>query len=685
MAVASVYELPVPTEFSTFFVSSEAALSVHSALSNAPARKTYYLSKWMPFFEGGEYLIRCVAEDASLWLSTQESNNSRSIHFTKRDSGPQETTIFLPRGRQRFDIILTNVSSVVNAASRCFLAFSIWKAGKLIYTSSAAGWVFDQTKIADADVPALGDWRLDLPVFTVLPNWANPVIERVAYSTEILPSEADIEQRRALRAQPRRSFEAAFARHDATRSRLDNFIVGLGKNLCLVPLWHEQYPLQGTLGSTLTFPTKTIEKREFRSGGLCLVMGKNPSNYEVLIVNEINFDTDTISFVTPPVKTWGVGDRITPLLLARILDNPSMDHPTDRVGLVSLRFTIDDSEPARFVPSWGYCSPVFRFRVDRGSDITIGYDRSTAFVDADEIGPVDVYDPEQRERVSLRAGMQLRGRDEVVAFRKFIDMARGRAIRFWMPTFIADMQAVADINSNHIDVRGAGFFDYLRSQQDFRNWITIEFSDGRPPIYREIAGFAKLTDTIDRVSLKLDVALAEISAISRISFMLPVRFDQDGFEIQHLVDDCAAALTTIAVRTADLYEMEPIECGTTSLTYPLESIDAVDIGFVVLGAQLWKIDREALDIGFVVTSMTNTATVSYATTVMLDEAVDITFVVTDAALVHTVSYGSTTMNDEALDISFVVLSATLIKTVIENDFGPEALDIGFQVSSATLV
>ncbi len=683
MAVAPVHELAVPVEFSTFFVSSEAALSVHPTLSNAPARKTYYLSKWMPFFEGGEYLIRCVAEDASLWLSTQESNNSRSIHFTKRDSGPQEATIFLPRGRQRFDIILTNVSIVADAASRCFLAFSIWKAGKLVYTSSDAGWVFDQAKIADADVPALGDWRLDLPVFTVLPNWANPILERIAYSTEILPSEADIEQRRALRAQPRRSFEAAFARHDATRSRLDNFIVGLGKNLCLVPLWHEQYPLQGILGATLTFPSTTLEKREFQSNGLCLIMGKNPSNYEVLQIDVVDFDTDTVTFVAAPVKTWGVGDRITPLRTARILDAPSMDHPTDRVGLVSLRFTVDDAEPAAFSPSWGYCAPLFRFRVDRGTDITIGYDRSTAFVEADDMGPVDVYDPDQRERVSLRAGMQLRGRDEVVAFRQFIDMARGRAIRFWMPTFIADMQAVADIAGNYIDVRGAGFFDYLRSQQDFRSWLAIEYTDGRPIIYREIDGFAKISDSIDRVLLKMDVALSEVASIRRLSFMLPVRFDQDSFELQHLVDDSSAVLTTVAVRTADLHEMEPIECGSTSLTYPLEAIDAVDIGFSVLGAQLWKLLPEGVDIGFAVTA--GAITGGGVANTMLDEAIDVGFVISSATLVHTVSYESTTMLDEAIDVGFVVTQLQLIGAAITLNMAPEAFDIGFQITGATLV
>jgi len=683
VAVASVYELAVPAEFSTFFVNSEAALSVHPALSNAPARKTYYLAKWMPFFEGGEYLIRCVAEDASLWLSTQESNNSRSIHFTKRDSGPQEATIFLPRGRQRFDIILTNVSTVADAASRCFLAFSIWKAGKLIYTSSAAGWVFDQAKIVDADVPALGDWRLDLPVFTVLPNWANPVIERIAYSTEILPSESDVEQRRALRAQPRRSFEATFARHDAARSRLDNFIVGLGKNLCLVPVWPEQYPLHTSLGATLTLPSTTAKKRAFREGGLCLAMGKNPSNYEVLVINEVNFDTDTISFVAPPVKTWGVGDRITPLLVARILDNASMDNPTDRVGLVSLRFTVDDSEPAVFAPSWGYCAPVFRFRIDRGTDITFGYDRSTAFVDADDMGSVDVYDPEQRERITVRAGMQLRGRDEVIAFRQFIDMARGRAIRFWMPSFIADMQAISNIDGDYIDVRGAGFFDYLRSQQEFRNWLAIEYSDGRPTIYREIDVFEKLTDSIDRVHLKLAVALSEVAAIRRISFMLPVRFDQDGFELQHLVDESAAVLTTIAVRTADLHEMEPIECGATSLTYPLEAVDAVDVGFSAIGAQLWKLLPEAIDIGFVVTAATVTG--GGVANDMLDEAVDIGFAITAGALVVTVSYGSTTMNDEAIDIGFVVTNLQLVGAAITLNMAAEAFDIGFQITSATLV
>ncbi len=129
--------------------------------------------------------------------------------------------------------------------------------------------------------------------------------------------------------------------------------------------------------------------------------------------------------------------------------------------------------------------------------------------------------------------------------------------------------------------------------------------------------------------------------------------------------------------------MEPIDCGTTSLTYPLESIDGVDLGFVALGAQLWKIDREAVDIGFAVTA--GAITGGGVANTMLDEAVDIAFVVTSATLVHTVSYETTTMNDEAFDIGFVVLSATLVRTVIENDYGPEGLDIGFQVNSATLV
>lgn len=683
MAVTPVYELAMPIEFTSFFLNDEKALSVHPTLSEAPARTTYYVSKWMPFLEGGEYLIRCVAEDASLWLSTQERDNSRSIYFTKRDSGPQEATIFLPRGRQRFDIVLTNVSDVANPASRCFLAFSLWKTGKLIYSSAGAGWVFGTEVIPDADVPALGDWRLDLPVFSVLPNWANPVIERLSYSTEVILSEIGVEQRRALRVQPRRSFEAVFARHDATRSRLQNFFVGVGKNQCLVPIWHEQYALPATLGPTLVFPADSVAKREFRSGGLCLAIGKNPAVYEVLIVNEVDYDSDTISFVAPPVSVWGVGDRLIPLRVARVLDVPSLSNPTDRVGLVPIRFTIDDSEPAPFSPSWGYCSPLFRFTINRGTDITVGYERVTAFVEDDDVGPIDVYDPEQRDRITIRAGMQLRGRDDVVAFKQFIDMARGRAIRFWMPTFTADMQAVATINGTVIDVRGAGFFDYLKSRQGFKAYLSIEYLDGRATLYREIDGFTKINDSTDRVFLKLEVSDSPIASIRRISFLLPVRFDHDAFELHHLVDDSAAVLTNFAVRSADTNEMEPIECGATSTIYPLEMIDGVSGAFLTYAAQLWKLIPHAFDNTFEVMSMLLTG--GAVASRMKDEGVSSAFVVETAELIHVVNYRDTDMLPEGLASSFVVTSFTLVGAGITQQMLPDKLDCGFQVTSATLV
>ncbi len=682
MAVASVYELPVPTEFETFFLNNEKALSVHATLSGAPARSTYYVSKWMPFLEGGEYLIRCVAEDASLWLSTQEIDNSRSIYFTKRDAGPQESTIFLPRGRQRFDLVLANVSDIADAASRCFVAFSLWKTGKLIYSSAGSGWVFGTSVIAESDVPALGDWRLDLPVFSVLPNWASPVIERLSYSTEVILSEIGVEQRRALRVQPRRSFEAVFARHDAIRSRLQNFFVGVGKNQCLVPLWHDQYPLSAPLGSTLVFPINSVDKREFRSGGLCLVIGKNPAVYEVLTVNEVDYDSDTISFLNPPASVWGVGDRLIPLRVARVLDVPSLSNPTDRVGQVSIRFTIDDSEPFPFLPSWGYCSPLFRFALNRGTDITVGYERVTAFVKDEDVGPIDVYDPEQRDRITIRAGMQLRGRDSVVAFRQFIDMARGRAIRFWMPTFTADMQAVTAINGSVIEVRGAGFFDYLKSRQGFKAYLAIEYLDGRSTIYREIDSFEKVSDLVDRVNLKLDVTNSPVASIKRISFLLPVRFDHDAFELQHLVDDSAAVLTNFAVRSADTNEMEPIECEITSTIYPLEMIDGVGPNFSVLDAVLWDLKPHALSHAFEVSGMVLTG--GAVTSRMKDEAVAVAFFVESAELLHVVNYRATDMLPEGLTYSFTVVSLSLVGAGITQVMLPDKIDFGFQVTGASL-
>lgn len=182
-AATPVFQFAVPAPYDTGAIYGEKALSVHSPINQAPARTNFVLTTWADL-EGGEYLLRVVALQASSWATAVTYGNSRVFFYTKRDSGPQIAMVHLPRGRQRIDILLSNLSLV---PAECWVAFSLWRQGKLVYASEASSWVMvaGGDTANDEEVPSLGDKRLRMPVFSFLPNWKQGLDERISYSTEV--------------------------------------------------------------------------------------------------------------------------------------------------------------------------------------------------------------------------------------------------------------------------------------------------------------------------------------------------------------------------------------------------------------------------------------------------------------------------------------------------------------------
>jgi hypothetical protein len=334
MAVTPAYGFTVPAPYGASFVNGEQALSVASPIGSAAARTTFRLARWFDF-EGGTYTIKAVADDVAFWYASVDSLNPRAVFSTQVGQGVVQSTVYLPRGRRRLDVVLSNLTT---AASPCYVAFSLWKDGILVYASAPSGWVFDTALIPDSALPEIGDPRLSLRVFSVLPNWATGITERIEFLSEVMPSEADEEQRRSTRRFPRRSLEAAFARHDLTRARLDAFLTGAGRDEVLVPLWHEQYVLPATLGATLTFPADSLAMREFFAGDLVIAMNKDAGDFEVLTVESVNLGTDTITFESAPTRTWTAGCRVIPLQVGQTLEAASMQSLTDNTATVQMRF-----------------------------------------------------------------------------------------------------------------------------------------------------------------------------------------------------------------------------------------------------------------------------------------------------------------------------------------------------------
>lgn len=542
---ATQYAIPAPANAS--FTDNESAVGLGAA-PGSPA--TRFFSRNFLTDRSGLYLIKLWVNDSGTVRIGRDLASLEPL-LTAPANLPIETQIYLQKGVNRIDI------ETVASDDACF-AMLIYYPGRIFYASKAPGWVYDTTEIDDEDVPPALD--PGMPVFSILPNWADGVIERLSYLTDILTSETSVEQPRLLRMQPRRSIEAQFMRQRTQRARLDNFLTKIGTRMFWVPMWHEQFRPTAGVATTDTytqFPAGTLALREFMVGDRVFLNSKDPDDFEILTIESADYDLDRVYWEAPPAKNWSASSRIIPLRRARIVEPAQLQAPVDTVGRVGLRFELVDPE-FRFGAAWNGSDPIWNFKINRGEDIGFTYARNFYTLD-NEIGPVEIVEPADVPLVAMRSAMVLRGRSEMVAFRRFIDMAAGRAGRFYMPTLMDDLTPIgSSISGTTVDCKLCGLTDYSNTVHSARSIIAVIFNDGSAPIYRTIENI-ELVGNVERVTLDEALPSIAMSSVKRVQFMVPSRFDQDIFELEHVVDASAVIRTTVVTRSVDNQNMAPIE------------------------------------------------------------------------------------------------------------------------------
>lgn len=551
-------------------------------------------------------------------------------------------------------------------------------------------WIFPKSTTPIPDGP-----DRYLPVWTVMPNWKDGVLERLAWLTDVMVSERAVEQRRSVRRYPRRSFEASFMRTEANRSRLDNFVTAIGRGRFLVPLFHEQYKLVGQQPGTSTqgrvrFPAGSLQYREFHVDDMVLITTGDPTRFTICTVTERNEMTDTIALKhITDTTTWPEGSRIIPLRVARLLDSPKMDNPSDRVGLMSLRFDLSDADTT-FEPSWGYCAPLWRFKPHRKQEITLDYERADFTLDM-QGGVIEVSDPSKRAQVSQSFMVRFFGRESTWAYRAFLYAARGRAQRFYLPTFLHDIQPTSDLGGFTFNSRANGFSQYVLEPQEARRIIAIAFADGAPTIYRNVVSVAPVVDAVapyntifERFTVDVELPPIPMKNIERVSFVAPVRFDQDTFELQHATDESVAVTSSVVMRASVVAGMPPIECWVTSKMYPLEDIEAYRGSAFFIGGRLYDPNAYSGD------TYTGDAAFTGGTLESVlsgyegpPEAYTTAAIISDGTLrelLH-IGYGAV----DALDVAGQMTEGAIrVALLVYSNYPAEALDITAQLTEGTL-
>lgn len=536
------------------FTTGEMSVGPVSQLS-APGMSSYYFARIFDNLPPGRYTIRATMNDAgSLWVGSQANSMRMIATFTlDEDITAWEYEFELNQGDRRFDVYVHNLTV---GASACGFIFSLYRNGKQVYASRAENWRYETTgPVADADLLGAQDTRRATTVFTVLPNWADGILERLEYMTDVMQGELAVEQRRALRTTHRRSIEAGFARTGVVQDRLHNFFTAVGARPFMVPLWHEQVALQFDLSiasPTVMFSDGSLAQREFRPGDTAIVFEKNPADYDVVIIQEVDPNAGMLLIGAGITRTWGQGARIIPLRLARLMDAPSMTNRTDEVGVVQVRFELLDPTTT-FGSSWGHVFPLFKLDPNWAEAITTGYDRLTFAMDTQLAQPF-VVDPSDQSQPTTRANFTLKGRNQVVQFRRLLNAARGRAVRFYAPSHTSDLHLKTPLagGETFIDIEPSGLWETMLTSQMSRRVVAFIPYEGTP-IYRKVVdvnpvGLQGPPYRMSAERLSFATALPAMGRIKRISWLQCSRFDQDTFELHHPVGDSVIVRTALVFR-----------------------------------------------------------------------------------------------------------------------------------------
>jgi hypothetical protein len=372
--------------------------------------------------------------------------------------------------------------------------------------------------------------------WTLTPDWADGVTERLAWMTDIQTSPTGAEQRRAIRLSPRRTLEAKILATRRERALLDLTLYGWGARIFAVPVWHDQQWLSADLAlGVQTIPCDTTH-RDFRKRGLALLLGDNAFAYETVEIADLT--VNTLQLVRPTQQAWPAGARLFPVRNAQLVQQPTPKRLTDQTWSLDVAFRLTESSDwPDALPAVLYRNtPVLEARPDESDELTAGYQRLVQELD-NSSGMVQVTDTAEMAFAVQSYRWLLAGRADQGAFRSLLYALRGRQKVLWLPTHADDLRLAAPVAANDttIDIEYVGYTRFANGKPGRRD-IRIELTNGIS-LYRRIMSATEISGDVERLIIDGNLGCAvALGDVSRISYMALCRMDQDEIELLHETD-----------------------------------------------------------------------------------------------------------------------------------------------------
>ncbi|MCD6706850.1 MAG: hypothetical protein LT080_10425 [Thiobacillus sp.] len=369
-------------------------------------------------------------------------------------------------------------------------------------------------------------------VFVYPPNWAQPVVEKLNWLTDVMLSHGGIEQRVGLRDAPRRSLAyevATLTQHQS--NLLETMMFGGQGRLWAVPVWTDMQHLTvaATAGST-AFACVTADF-EFTDGGLALFWNA----YDQFEAVEIALVGDGVLLLTSELlATWPAGTRLYPVRLGQMPARQKFGRETGHHLAGTVEFAFDDNPAVAALDSGdvydGYS--VYAGRTNWADPTEVEFVRQLDTIDY-ETGQAWVDDLSGLATILKSWHWLFKSRSEIVAFRRWLAARAGRRVPFWSLSQGDDMEVIAPIGDSHtvIHIRDIGYQRFLDGRTDRRH-ICIRAHSGAM-FYKRIVSASALVEGEEELTIDSPLGVGlQPNEIRSVHFMQLTRLETDAIEIE---------------------------------------------------------------------------------------------------------------------------------------------------------
>lgn len=388
-------------------------------------------------------------------------------------------------------------------------------------------------------------------------EYERPLRERLLWFGTAIPGLDGSEQRISSGPDnPRQFFEPVYLLEGNDRQRMQALLFDWSTNVFGFPLWKEALRITAATAPGATqYSVVGGDEPDLRIGGLAAVIGDTVT-FDV--INIASISPTLIEASDPAINGYPVGTRLMPLRTAFITREQRSSRPPVSMESFQLTFEVTDNDTGAIVPSItpGFWS-LFEGRVLFDDcnfipgNMEAEYLRKLYRFD-NETGLIEQLSIWNRNKRRQRKGFSLRGRPALREFRGLLSAFRGIQKSFWIPTFIEDLTAAADlqIGISTIDVESINYVRFVRQRLPMSRF-RITFTDATT-LVRTVTDSATVSATVERLTLDTPwPANRTVAEIARIEFYELTRLDTNEVTITH---DHATKATCIVplIRVFDL-------------------------------------------------------------------------------------------------------------------------------------